>query len=115
MQSFCVNSFDELKTKLAKIKEFISNKELLIFANNLESIERLATYVNQKRCPKDWSDLDIADYKLKIKNFSNEYAIIRSTVEFDKDLLNENTKSLINEILKLNKIQRALLLRGIVA
>lgn len=115
LQSFCVNSLDELKTKLAKIKEFISNKELLIFTNNLESIERLATYVNQKRCPKDWNDLDVADYKLKIKNYSNEYCVIQSALEFDESLLDENTQNLINEVLKLNKSQRALLLRGIVA
>ena len=115
LQSFCVNSLDELKTKLAKIKEFIANKELLIFANNLESIERLATYVNQNRCPKDWNDLDVADYKLKIKNYSNEYCVIQSALEFDESLLDENTQNLINEVLKLNKSQRALLLRGIVA
>ena len=115
LQSFCVNSLDELKTKLAKIKEFISNKELLIFANNLDSIERLATYVNQNRCPKDWNDLDVADYKLKIKNYSNEYSIIQSALEFDESLLDENTKNLIYKVLKLSKAQRALLLRGIVA
>ena len=115
LQSFCVNSLDELKTKLAKIKEFISNKELLIFANNLESIERLATYVNQKRCPKDWNDLDVADYKLKIKNYSNEYCVMQSALEFDESLLDENTKNLIYEALKLSKIQKALLLKGVVA
>ncbi len=111
---FKTKSLEELKTRFDKIKEFINNKELLILANNLNSIERLATYINQKRVPKDWNDLDIANFKLKTKELANLFLIIESTIEASNSTIEIHTQSLIDEILKLDKIQKNLLLRKVV-
>lgn len=113
-ETFKTNSLAELKARFEKIKTYINNKELLILGNNLNSIERLATFINQKRVPKDWADLDISNFKLKIKELSINFLIIETTVDSSNSKIEDSTQNLIDEILKLNRSQKNLLLRKVV-
>ncbi len=110
---FKTDSLEKLKMRFDKIKEFISNKELLILGNNLSSIERFAAFINKKRVPKDWSDLDVSDFKLKVKDFALQFLIVESSVESNECTVEIHTQNLIDEILKLDKIQKNILLRRI--
>lgn len=111
---FSIKCLGELKARFEKIKDYINNKELLILGNNLSSIERFATYINQKRVPKDWSDLDIANFKLKTKELSNLFLTIETTVDSSGSRIDITTQNLIDEILKLNQAQKNILLRKVV-
>lgn len=93
------NSFDEtLRENLAgrfdAVKEYIASDELKILHNNISQlnsndnnwIERIATFINVSRVPKDWSDNDIADFKLKIKKLSQDFLAIEATTGSEREL-----------------------------
>lgn len=114
LKTFKTDSFEDLKARFEKIKEFINDKDFLILGNNLTSIKRFATFINQKRVPKDWNDLDIANFKLKVKEFSNQFLILESTLESSDLTPEKTTQNLIDKVLKLDKIQKNILLRSVV-
>ncbi len=111
---FRTDSLFNLKNRFDRIKQFINNKELLILGNNLVSIERFSTYINQKRVPRDWDDLDISNFKLKTKELAQIFLIIESTIDSSGCAIETVTQNLVNEISKLDRIQKNILLRKVV-
>lgn len=95
-ESFNLNKGEKGRKALVKrikaIEEFISDDELKIIANNIKIeklnfmrwIERLATVVNKKNVPKNWSDNDLADYKQKIIQISEAIKYLEITVSKGK-------------------------------
>ena len=67
-------SREALRNKVEIVKSLISDNELKIFANNLQEgslpydkwLERIATFVNKVRIPKDWDDNDVSAFKVKV-------------------------------------------------
>ncbi len=63
-----------LLNKIIEIEEFISADEIKIITNSIKTenlpyerwLEKLATVVNGKNIPKNWSDYDLAEFKQKI-------------------------------------------------
>ena len=57
-------------------------------------LEKIATFVNKSRIPKDWSDTDLVDFNVKIAQFARKIKnlepiamdIKKSSFNFDNDL-----------------------------
>lgn len=135
IETFLFNSF-ELKTgeankkklaeKFNKIEEFISDDELKIIANNIKIenltyerwIERLATVVNKKNVPKNWSDNDLADFKQKIIWISSEVKRLDLLAAKSKGVkisfnLDDELKALLKKINNLPQMKRLALVNFI--
>jgi len=124
---FLFDSFNEKSRKnLAKrfeaMQEFLSDNELKILHNNVKElnssdtlwIERIATFINKSRVPKDWSDNDVADFKIKVKELALKFITIEATAGA-KDIKPDGTLTkLLNQISKLSKPQKMVLVREIV-
>ena len=119
LKSFEVESRTALREKLIKIKEYIGSKELNVFSNNIidESvsdklwIERIAVCVNKSLAPEDWSDEDLADFKIKIKDFALKILFIESTAGISEVKVNSMMAEVLNQLLQLSKPQRLTVLR----
>jgi hypothetical protein len=120
LNAFKSQSRQELAERFEKVEEFIGAKELkTLYANitNMDAgdslwIERIATFINKSRVPKDWTDEDVADYKVKIKELASKFAIIESTA--GRAASSERVHSLLNSFLQLSKPEQNQLLRRVV-
>lgn len=121
LASFQADSREEMKKRFQKIEEFLGEKELRILFNNVietESddelwINRIATFINKSRVPKDWSDEDIADFKVKVKDLALNFYSIEATVGTTKKGLNQTLEKIINKILELSKDEQKVIMHQI--
>ena len=127
LNEFLFKSFNEKSRKnFAKrfevIQEFLSDNELKILHNNVKElnssdmlwIERIATFINKSRVPKDWSDNDVADFKIKVKELALKFTTIEVTAGEADVKLDSSLTKLLNQISKLSKPQKMVLLREVV-
>ena len=127
ISTFLFDSFSEKsRKKLAKrfeaVQEFLSDNELKILYNNVKGlnssdilwIERIATFINKSRVPKDWSDNDVADFKIKVKELSLKFTTIEATTGVSNIKIDNTTAKLLSQIIKLSKPQKMILVREIV-
>ena len=77
-------------------------------------IERIAAYINKSRVPKDWSDEDTADFKVKIKEMALKFEVIEAAVGAENININANLSSILDSFLKLTKSEQFVLLRKMV-
>ena len=127
LKSFIFDSF-KTKTKqdLAKrfllVKEYIGEKDLKTLLNTIIDTEvsdelwtnRIATYINSFRVPKDWSDGDYADFKVKAKELALKFFVLESTLGTSEIAVSENYHSTLNSLLNLSKAEQMILLRKFV-
>jgi len=81
-------SREDLTERFNSTAEFLSSDDLKIFHNNVKDtassearwLERIATFINKSRVPKDWSDNDVADFKVKVKVLSQKFLMIEATI-----------------------------------
>jgi len=81
LQEFNTVSREDLTERFNSTTEFLSSDDLKIFHNNVKDtissetrwLERIATFINKSRVPKDWSDNDVADFKVKVKVLSQKF------------------------------------------
>ena len=127
LKSFMLNSFNaktrsELSERFKKAEEYIGAKELKILHSNVVNdgvsdkfwIERIAAYINKSRVPKDWSDEDTADFKVKIKEMALKFEVIEAAVGAENININANLSSILDSFLKLTKSEQFVLLRKMV-
>lgn len=125
--TFIFKTFDakaktDLSERFLAIKEFIGDSELKILLNTIIDvnvsddlwINRVATYINKSRVPKDWSDEDYADFKVKTKELSLKFALLETTVGTKQSDLSRKSLSVLNDYLELTKIEQINLLRKMV-
>lgn len=125
--TFIFKTFDakaktDLSERFLAIKEFIGDSELKILLNTIIDvnvsddlwINRVATYINKSRVPKDWSDEDYADFKVKTKELSLKFALLETTVGTTQSYLSRKSLSVLNDYLELTKIEQINLLRKMV-
>jgi len=79
-------------------------------------IERIATFINKSRVPKDWSDNDVADFKIKVKELALKFTTIEATacIDFSEKELSKEFQKLLKEVLNLNKSEKYLLMKKVV-
>lgn len=127
ISTFLFDSFNEKsRKKLAKrfegVNEYLSDNELKILYNNVKElnssdtlwIERIATFINKLRVPKDWSDNDVADFKIKVKELALNFTTIEATAGESNTKIDNTTAKLLSQVLKLSKPQKMVLVREIV-
>ena len=116
---FFTDSKENLSERFIAIKEFINDKELKVLFNTISDlnvsdelwINRIATFINKSRVPKDWSDEDFADFKLKAKESALKFSIIEATTgsfDFEKS---QSYNLVFNGYLNLNKQEQLMFLR----
>ncbi len=122
LSSFFAKKRSELSDRFKKIKEFIGSKELSVLFSNVTDdsssdnfwIERIAAYTNKLRVPKDWTDEDLADYKVKIKELALKFSVLESTVGTIEEPVSNGYKEVLNAYLKLTKAEQNTMLRKVV-
>lgn len=120
-KSFNAKSKEELSERFLAIKEFIGEKELKVLFNTVIDVNipeelwlnRIATLINKLRVPKDWSDEDFADFKLKSKELSLKFLAIEATVGFTDSFISKSYKTVLKSFLNLSKNEQMVLLRHI--
>ena len=82
-------------------------------SNNKEDlwINRIATFINKSRVPKDWSDEDYADFKVKTKELALKFFVLESTIGTYEDFNSKNLSSLLSKYRNLPKQEKMLFLR----
>ena len=122
----CHSADKKHREKLAKrfeaVQEFLSDNELKILHNNIKElnspdtlwIERIATFINKSRVPKDWSDNDVADFKLKVKELALKFTTIEATAGVKDLKLDSTLIKVLDQISKFSKPQKMVLVREIV-
>lgn len=127
IQGFLFDSFNEkdrktLAERFEAIKEYLSENELKILHNNVKElnsdpklwIERIATFVNKSRVPKDWNDNDVADFKVKVKELALKFTLIEATAGGTELTPDTMILDLIDKIKKLSEVQKRTLFRKVV-
>lgn len=127
IQGFLFDSFNEkdrnnLAEKFETVQEYLSDNELKILHNNVKElssdpklwIERIATFVNKSRVPKDWNDNDVADFKVKVKELALKFTLIEATAGGTVLKPDMVVLDLIDKIKKLSEVQRRTLFRKVV-
>ena len=125
INKFTLNAFhsekrEELSRRFKAVEEFIGDSELKVLFSNITNdnvpdkfwIERIATFTNKTRVPKDWTDEDVANYKVRIKELALKFAVLESTV--GRADSSERVHSLLNSFLQLSKPEQNQLLRRVV-
>lgn len=121
-ESFNSKTREELRSRFEAIEEYIGEKELKILFNNVVEkeaddilwINRIATFINKLRVPKDWSDEDVADFKVKVKDLALKFYTLEATVGTTSNGINKNFEKLLNELLTLSKPEQSVILRKVV-
>lgn len=117
--AFKTNSRENLNERFLEIKEYIGEKELKILLNNIIElnidddlwINRIATFINKSRVPKDWSDEDFADFKVKTKELALKFFVLESTIGAAENSTTKDYHKVLNSFLNLTKSEQMILLR----
>ena len=91
------------------------NKDILaIYENSQFQLKLTSLMFNKSRVPKDWSDNDVADFKIKVKELALKFTTIEATAGV-KNIKSDGTLiKLLNQISMLSKPQKMVLVREIV-
>ena len=119
LESFHSKTKEELAERFLAIKEFIGEKELKILLNNVVEtnvtedlwINRIATFINGFRVPKDWNDEDCADFKVKTRELALKFFVIESTIGTSEKSVTKDYHKFLKEFLKLTKQEQMIFLR----
>lgn len=123
LDSFSAKSKEELSQRFLAVKDYIGSKDLKVLMNNVVEIDvdenlwtnRIATFVNKFRVPKDWNDEDFADFKLKIKELALKFFVIESIVGESENLTTDKYHIALNEFLNLSKPEQNVFLKKVVS
>ena len=72
---------------------------------------KIATFINKSRVPKDWTDEDYADFKVKTKELALKFFVLEATAGTDESCVTQKYHNTLNSILKLPKQEQLILLR----
>lgn len=127
IQAFFFKAFNsknrkELTKRFEAVKEYIGDSELKILYNNVIEkksddelwINRIATFINKSRVPKDWSDNDVADFKVKIKDLALKFMAIESTAGTAEIKISKEVNAVLNKVLSLTKAEQNVIMRRII-
>ena len=122
LESFNSKTKEDLAKRFLLIEEYVNEKELKILYNNVKEIDatdelwinRIATFINKHRVPKDWSDEDFADFKIKTKELALKFFALESTVGNYENIMSKKFQVLFNNFLELEKTEQILFIRKIV-
>jgi hypothetical protein len=74
-------------------------------------INRIATFINKSRVPKDWSDKDFSDFKIKIKELALKIAIVETTIGSYDYPKSKKYNELFEKLKTLSKPEQLMFLR----
>ena len=124
INSFFFECFNETsRQKLAKrfiaIEEYVGEKELKILLNNVVEkdaddilwINRIATFINKSRVPKDWKDDDVADFKIKVKDLALRFYTLEATAGTTNVGNSKTFEKVLKQLLELSKPEQNVILR----
>lgn len=120
-ETFQAKTKEELAERFSAIKEYIGENELKILLNNVIETNisedlwtnRIATFINKHRVPKDWNDEDFADFKVKTKELALKFSLLEATIGTKEGLTTKRFHSVLNSYLNLTKQEQMILKRKI--
>ena len=120
-ETFQAKTKEELAERFSAIKEYIGENELKILLNNVIETNisedlwtnRISTFINKHRVPKDWSDEDFADFKVKTKELALKFSLLEATIGTKEGLTTKRFHSVLNSYLNLTKQEQMILMRKI--
>lgn len=121
-ENFKEEDRENLSKRFEAIKEYLPDNELKILHNNVKElnsseilwIERIATFINKSRVPKDWCDNDVADFKVKVKELAFKFIMIEATAGDAGTEPDGVVLKLIDKIRQLSDLQKMTLLKTVV-
>ena len=121
-ETFQAKNKEDLSERFLLIKDYINEKELKVLFNNIVEINisedlwtnRIATYINKFRVPKDWSDEDYASFKIKAKELALKVFVIESTIGSYNANTSKNYFSLLNRYKNLSQSEKMIFLREVI-
>lgn len=119
LKSFNTKSKEDLSSRFSAIREYIGDKDLKFLYNTCTDTNvtdelwtnRFATFINQSRVPKDWSDKDYADFKVKTKELALKFFTLEATLGTTEKIANHKFYVILNDFLKLSKAEQMMFLR----
>ncbi len=122
LDNFNSKSRTELAKRFEAVEEYIGEKELRVLFNNVTEkdaddilwINRIATFINKSRVPKDWSDEDVADFKVRVKELALKFYTIEAVVGTSYIGITKSFDRIIDQLLKLSKPEQSVILRKFV-
>ncbi len=120
-ETFNVKTRNELSERFIAIKDYIGEQDLKILYNTITElnvndelwINRIATFINKSRVPKDWNDKDYIDFKIKAKELALIFSIIEATIGTKNYNSSKNYNSLIKNFTKFSKPEKLTFLREV--
>ena len=111
-----------LKKRFELVEDYLNDKKLKVLYRNIKEdtagddlwIERISTFINGSRVPKDWTDEDVADFKIKLKELANSFLIIESTAGIAEIKFDKTMQDILSKLLKLSKNKQLLIAKKIV-
>ncbi len=111
-----------LKKRFELVEDYLNDKKLKVLYRNIKEdtvgddlwIERIATFINGSRVPKDWTDEDVADFKIKLKELANSFLIIESTAGIAEIKFDKTMQDILSKLLKLSKNKQLLIAKKII-
>lgn len=121
LKTFHSQSKKELAERFLHAKNYIGENELKILFRNIINLgmsdelwtNRIATFINKYRVPKDWHDEDFANFKLKICELATRFFIIEATVGVSGKFAGKDFEILMNKYLSLTRQEQLLFLRKV--
>ena len=115
------NTRNDLAQRFQNVCEYFNLDDLKILKNNVVNldskmslwIERIATFINTSRVPKDFSDNDVANFKLKVKDYAFKFKTIEATIGVQNIKLSERIIKVLKQVLKLDEAERLILLKEV--
>lgn len=122
LRSFKSTSKEDLRERFLLVREYIDNKDLKVMLNTLEEADvsydlwtnRVATFINKFRVPKDWSDEDYASFLVKTKELAIKFLIIESVAGKECSISTKKSLLLLENFSKLSESEKIFFQRKIV-
>lgn len=121
-EAFKSDSKEDLARRFWALKEYIAHQDMKVLLNTVIEIDvpddlwinRIATFINKSRVPKDWTDEDYADFKVKTKELALLFMTLEATLGTSEKVVGEKYHKVLNSFLNLSKPEQMVLLRKVV-
>lgn len=122
LDAFQTGSRKNISQRFKVIEEYLNDKNLKILSKNIREenasddlwIERIATFINGAKVPKDWTDIDVADFKVRLKGYSDKFLLLEATAGQSEVKLDKAMQQALTQLLNLEKSKQIAVIRKVI-
>lgn len=120
--AFQTGSRKNISQRFKVIEEYLNDKNLKILSKNIREenasddlwIERIATFINKAKVPRDWTDEDVADFKVKLKEYCDKFLLLEATAGQSEVKLDNAMQQALTQLLNLEKSKQIAVIRKVI-